>query len=71
MALIHEAMAPTAHAMAKVSGLPGYRFATVGYPHPPLCTWTDDEIREIVHALVPTVVDLLTGTGAGPAEGPA
>ncbi len=69
MALIHEAMAPTAHAMAKVSGLPGYGFATVGYPHPPLCTWSDDEIREIVHALVPTVVDLLTGeqcaTGPG------
>jgi hypothetical protein len=60
-AIIHEAMAPTAAAMAKVSGLPGYRFATVGYPHPPLCMWTDDEIAEIARSLVPTVIDLLTG----------
>ena len=47
VALIHEAMAPTAAAMAKVSGLPGYQFVTVGYPHPPLCTWTDDEIADL------------------------
>ena len=69
MALIHEAMAPTARAMANVSGLPGYGFATVGYPHPPLCTWSDDEIREIVRALVPTVVGLLTGEQCATAPG--
>ncbi|HZP28181.1 MAG TPA: hypothetical protein VFC99_04465 [Acidimicrobiia bacterium] len=60
VAVIHEALAPTAEAMAKVSGLPGYRFATVGYPHPPLCTWSDDEIRELARELVPTVVELLS-----------
>ena len=63
--------------MAKVSGLPGYRFVTVGYPHPPLCTWSDDEIRELARSVVPTVLELLTGpavadavaemTTAGPA----
>jgi hypothetical protein len=60
VAVIHEAMAPTADAMARVSGLPGYRFATVGYPHPPLCQWSDDEIRELARDLVPTVIELLS-----------
>ena len=70
-AIIHEAMAPTAAAMAKVSGLPDYGFATVGYPHPPLCTWSDDEIAEIARALVPTVIDLLTRQVRGPVAGGA
>jgi hypothetical protein len=62
VAIIHEAMAPTAAAMAKVSGLPGYPFATIGYPHPPLCTWTDDEIAALSRSIAPTVIDLLTST---------
>ncbi len=59
VALIHEAMAPTARAMASVSGLPDYRFVTVGYPHVPLATWTDEEIAEVAREVAPKIIALL------------
>ena len=50
VAIVHEAMAGSARAMARVSGMPDYAFVTVPYPHIPLAVWTDDEIDEVARA---------------------
>lgn len=60
VAVVHHTMAGTAAAMARVSGMPGYRYLTVDYPYVPLAMWTPDEIAEVARELAPQVADLLT-----------
>ena len=60
MAIIHESMAGTARAMARVSAMPDYDFVTVDYPHVPLGVWTSDEVREIARQVSKAVIGLLT-----------
>ena len=64
VAIVHEAMAGSAAAMAEVSGMRGYGFVTVPYPHIPLAVWTDDEINEVARDLAPEVLARLTKDGA-------
>ncbi len=60
MAIIHEAMAGSARAIAMVSGMPDYEFVIVKYPHPPLAIWTPDEIDDIVGEVADQVRARLT-----------
>jgi hypothetical protein len=60
VAIVHESMRGTAEAMARVSGMPGYEFLTVDYPHVPLAIWTPDEIAEVAAELAPQIVTRLT-----------
>ena len=60
VAIIHESMAGTARAMARVSAMPDYAFVTVDYPHVPLAVWTPDEIRDIARDVVAAVIERLT-----------
>ena len=64
VAIVHEAMAGSAAAMAEVSGMRGYGFVTVPYPHIPLAVWTDDEIDEVARDLAPEVLARLTKDGS-------
>ena len=58
--IVHEALANSARAMARVSGMPDYAFLTVSYPHIPLAVWTEEEIRSVAKELAPQIVELLT-----------
>jgi hypothetical protein len=60
VAIVHESMEGTARAMARVSGMPDYRFVTVPYPHIPLAVWSDDEIDEVARQLAPQLLARLT-----------
>jgi hypothetical protein len=60
VAIIHESMAGTARAMARVSAMPDYPFVTVDYPHVPLAVWTPDEIRAIARDVVAAVIERIT-----------
>ena len=60
MAIIHESMAGTARAMARVSAMPDYAFVTVDYPHVPLAVWTPEEIRDVAHEVACAVIAKLT-----------
>ena len=64
VAIVHEAMSGSAAAMAEVSGMRGYGFVTVPYPHIPLAVWTDDEIDEVARDLAPKVLARLTKDGS-------
>ena len=65
--MVHESMHGTAEAMARVSGMAGYGFVTVGYPHIPLAVWTPEEIDEIARELTPKLIARLT-TGESVSE---
>ena len=67
MAIIHEAMAGSARAIAMVSGMPDYEFVIVKYPHPPLAMWTPDEIVDIVGEVADQVRARLTAGARVPA----
>jgi hypothetical protein len=60
VAVVHASMEGTAKAMARVSGMPDYDFATVPYPHIPLAVWAPDEIDEVARRLAPILVERLT-----------
>ncbi len=60
VAVVHEAMAGSARAIARVSGMAEYEFLTVPYPHIPLAVWSDDEIEEVARALAPQLLARLT-----------
>ena len=60
VAIIHESMAGTARAMARVSAMPDYEFVTVDYPHVPLVVWTPDEIRTVAREVSAAVIKRLT-----------
>ena len=59
VAVVHASMEGSARAMARVSGMPDYRFVTVGYPHIPLAVWTPEEIAEIACEVAPQIAALL------------
>jgi len=60
VAVVHASQEGSAKAMARVSGMPDYRFATVGYPHIPLAVWTEQEIDDVARELAPVLVERLT-----------
>jgi hypothetical protein len=60
VAIVHEQMRGSAHAMTRVSGMAEYGFLTVDYPHIPLAVWTDDEITDVARELAPQVIARLT-----------
>jgi hypothetical protein len=60
VAVVHASQEGSARAMARVSGMPDYGFAMVGYPHIPLAVWTEQEIDEVARELVPVLVQRLT-----------
>jgi hypothetical protein len=60
VAVVHASMEGTAKAMARVSGMPDYGFATVGYPHIPLAVWTPEEIDDVARELAPRLIEQLT-----------
>ena len=60
VAVIHESMAGTARAMARVSAMADYGFVTVDYPHVPLAVWTPDEIRGVARDVADAVIKGLT-----------
>jgi hypothetical protein len=60
VAVVHNSMAGTARAIARVSGMPDYPYLTVDYPHVPLAIWTADEIAEVARELAPRIMELLT-----------
>ena len=64
MAIIHESMAGTARAMARVSAMPDYEFVTVDYPHVPLAVWTPDEVRDVARQVASAVRVRLTKEGS-------
>ena len=63
VAIVHQSMEGSARAMARVSGMPEYGFATVPYPHIPLAVWTDDEIDDVARELAPLLLARLTKDG--------
>ena len=63
VAIVHQSMEGSARAMARVSGMPDYGFATVPYPHIPLAVWTDDEIDDVARVLAPLLLARLTKDG--------
>jgi hypothetical protein len=63
VAIIHTAMAGSANSMKRLSGVPGYDFVTVDYPHIPTAFWTDDEVKEIARKVAPKVIKALTKNG--------
>ena len=63
VAVVHQSMEGSARAMARVSGMPDYGFATVPYPHIPLAVWTDDEIDDVARKLAPLLLSRLTKGG--------
>jgi hypothetical protein len=60
VAIIHESMAGTARAMARVSAMPDYEFVTIDYPFVPLGVWTPDEMREMARLVTKAVISRLT-----------
>ncbi len=60
--MVHNSMAGTAKAMARVSGMPDYPYLTVDYPHVPLAIWTPEEIAEVAGDLAPRILALLTAS---------
>jgi hypothetical protein len=57
--VVHEQLAGSARAIARVSGHPDYDFATIGYPHIPTAVWTEDECRSAAVAVAPKVARML------------
>jgi hypothetical protein len=60
VAVVHKSQEGSARAMARVSGMADYGFATVDYPHIPLAVWTEQEIDEVARELAPVLVERLT-----------
>jgi hypothetical protein len=60
VAIVHTALQGAVKAIARMSGLTGYRFVTVPFPYPTIATWTDQEISELSAAVAPVVLELLT-----------
>ncbi len=60
VAIIHEAVRGSALSMARLSGVPDYRFIIVDYPWIPTAVWSDTEIRDLAKLVAPQVLDHLT-----------
>jgi hypothetical protein len=52
-----DAFAASADAMAKVRGVPGYRYLTVSHP---MANLTEDGVRDKAEAAIPAIVGMLT-----------
>lgn len=63
--LVHEALRGSAEAICRVSGMTGYPFITVDYPHIPTAVWSDEEIATIAKQVAPKVRELLTRATGG------
>ena len=53
-----EPFIPTAKSMARIQGIPDYRFVTL--PHP-MGSLTSDEVSERARAALPKVIEILLG----------
>jgi hypothetical protein len=62
--IVHEQLAGSARAIARVSGHPDYDFATIGYPHIPTAVWTEEECRVAAVAVAPKIAAMLGLTRA-------
>ena len=60
VAIVHEGLEQGVRAMARLSGMPDYKYVVVGYPHPTHPEWTDEELQMVVKEIMPRVIDLLT-----------
>jgi hypothetical protein len=60
VAIVHEALEPAAQAMAEVSGMAGYPWITVHYPHHSTGGWTEEETVQLARELAPSVLARLT-----------
>jgi hypothetical protein len=60
VAIVHRALASALETMAAMSGMPGYRYVVVDYPHLPIARWEPDEVRLIAKQVAPEVLDALT-----------
>jgi hypothetical protein len=59
VAIVHEGMEGGVRALARLSGMPEYRYVVVRYPHAVHPGWDDDELAEVVGEVVPLVRALL------------
>ena len=60
VALIHEGLAGSARANARLSGMPDYQFITIPFPYATTGTWTDDEVLTLAAEITPAIVKHLT-----------
>ncbi|MSQ25990.1 MAG: hypothetical protein EXR49_06950 [Dehalococcoidia bacterium] len=60
VAVIHTALAGSANAMKRLSGVPDYPYILVDYPYVPTGVWTPEEIRRLAKELAPQVISHLT-----------
>jgi hypothetical protein len=66
VAIVHEALRGSAHAMRTMSGMPNYPFLEIPFPLPPVGPWTPEELDGLAAALVPGIIRQLTGAVPGP-----
>jgi hypothetical protein len=71
VAIVHEALRGSAHAMRLMSHMPHYPFLEVKFPVPPVGPWTEEELDAVAEYLVPGIIDQLTHEVPGPDEGAA
>ena len=69
VAIVHEAFTLAAAATIEVSGMTGYDWVEVPYPHSPPGDWTKDEVRELARMVAPAVLLRLSPTGGSPTTG--
>jgi hypothetical protein len=65
VAIVHEALAGAAGAMAVASGMPDYDWITVPYPYHPTGAWDDATTERLARELAPVVLERLTAAGGG------
>ncbi len=59
VAIVHRALAPALETMAAMSGMPGYRYVVVDYPHLPIARWSAEEVSLLAKQVTPDVVAAL------------
>ena len=63
VAVVHEAFTLAAAATADVSGMAGYTWVEVPYPHSPPGDWSPDQVAELARLVAPAVLERLTRRG--------
>jgi hypothetical protein len=66
VAIVHEGLRGSAHAMRTMSKMPNYPFLEIEYPLPPVGPWTPDELDKLCTDLVPRIIEQLTREVPGP-----
>jgi hypothetical protein len=56
VAVVHESFTLAATATAEVSGMAGYTWVEVPYPHSPPADWSAEEVRELARLVAPAVL---------------